>query len=138
MKLLKIRVRADAFGGMIYPEGFLSFSCLEYIYCDELETGICWLVVLISDENFDKITDKTDVEEIDVAKAEEFLDKYDLRKTEVTDEARIRAIEIKTAAVVPLSAEDLKALDPADSTPGIKYRKRFIDKAKIRMGLWVW
>ena len=135
MKLLKIRVRADEKGNMSYPPGFLTFSCLEHIYCDELETGICWLIVLIEDKNLDKITDMTDVEELTVVDAETFADKHDPRNTVITDEGMIRAIEIRAKANIALSSADLKALDPADSTPGIQYRVRFIDKVKIRMGL---
>jgi len=135
MKLLKIRVRADEKGNMSYPEGFLTFSCLEHIYCDELETGICWLIVLIEDKNLDKITDMKDVEELTVLDAGTFVDKHDPRNTEVTDEGIVRAMEIKAKAGVALSSTDLKALDPADSTPGIQYRVRFIDKVKTRMGI---
>ena len=135
MKLLKIRVRADEKGNMSYPEGFLTFSCLEHIYCDELETGICWLIVLIEDKNLDKITDMKDVEELTVLDAGTFVDKHDPHDTEVTDEGIVRAMEIKAKAGVALSSTDLKALDPADSTPGIQYRVRFIDKVKTRMGV---
>jgi hypothetical protein len=135
MKLLKIRVRADEKGNMSYPEGFLTFSCLEHIYCDELETGICWLVVLVEDKNLEKITDQKDVEELTVVDAETLTDKYDLRNTVITDEGIVRAMEIKAKAGVALSSTDLKALDPADSTPGIQYRVRFIDRVKTRMGI---
>lgn len=135
MKLLKIRVRADEKGNMSYPEGFLTFSCLEHIYCDELETGICWLVVLVEDKNLGKITDLKDVEELSVLDAETFTDKYDPHNTEITDEGMVRSIEIKAKANIALSSADLKALDPADSTLGIQYRVRFIDKAKTRMGV---
>jgi hypothetical protein len=135
MKLLKIRVRSDEKGNMSYPEGFLTFNCLEHIYCDELETGVCWLVVLVEDKNLEKITDLKDVEELTVLDAETFTDKHDPHNTEVTDEAMLRAIEIKANLAISLSATDLKALDPADSTPGIQYRVRFIDKVRIRMGI---
>lgn len=135
MKLLKIRVRADEKGKMIYPEGFLSVNCLEHIYCDELETGICWLVVLVDDKETDKMADLKDVEELSVVDAGTFVDKHDPHNTEVTDEAMLRAIEIKAKSAISLSATDLKALDPADSTPGIQYRVRFIDKVRIRMGV---
>ena len=135
MKLLKIRVRSDEKGKMIYPEGFLSVNCLEHIYCDELETGICWLVVLVDDKEMDKMADQKDIEELTVLGAETFTDKYDPRNTEITDEARVRAIEIKSKSSISLNSADLKALDPADSTPGIQYRVRFIDKVKIRMGV---
>jgi len=135
MKLLKIRVRSDEKGNMSYPPGFLTFSCLEHIYCDELETGICWLIVLIEDKNLGKITNMKDVEELTVLDAGTFVDKHDLRNTEVTDEGIVRAMEIKAKAGVALSSTDLKALDPADSTPGIQYRVRFIDRVKTRMGI---
>jgi len=135
MKLLKIRVRSDEKGKMIYPEGFLSVNCLEHIYCDELETGICWLVVLVDDKELDKMLDQKDIEELTVLDAETFVDKHDPRNTKVTDETILRAIEIKSKSAISLSATDLKALDPADSTPGIQYRVRFTDKVKIRMGI---
>jgi hypothetical protein len=135
MKLLKIRVRSDEKGKMIYPEGFLGVNCLEHIYCDELETGICWLVVLVNDKELDKMPDQKDIEELTVVDAETFTDKHDLRNTEITDEGMVRAIEIKAKAGVSLSSADLKALDPSDSTPGIQYRVRFIDKVKTRMGI---
>jgi len=135
MKLLKIRVRSDEKGKMIYPEGFLGVICLEHIYCDELETGICWLVVLVDDKELDKMPDQKDVEELTVLDAGTFVDKHDPHDTEVTDEGIVRAMEIKAKAGVALSSTDLKALDPADSTPGIQYRVRFIDKVKTRMGI---
>ena len=135
MKLLKIRVRSGEKGKMVYPEGFLSVNCLEHIYCDELETGICWLVVLADDKELDKMADQKDIEVLSVLDAETFTDKHDPRNTEVTDEAMLRAIEIKAKSAISLSATDLKALDPADSTPGIQYRVRFIGKVQIRMGV---
>ena len=87
------------------------------------------------DNNLGKITDQKDVEELTVVDAETFTDKYDLRNTVITDEGIVRAMEIKAKAGVALSSADLKALDPADSTLGIQYRVRFIDKVKIRMGI---
>jgi len=135
MKILKIRVRADEKGKMLYPDGFTTFQCLEHKYCDDLASGICYLVVAIDDKNLDKITDLTDVEELKIADAETFLEKYDPKVTEITDEGMIRAIEIKAKLGTALSATELKALDPADSTPGIQYAKRFIDRIKIRLGI---
>ena len=135
MKILKIRVKADSNGKMIYPQGFLNIPCIEHIYCNELETGLCWLVVFILGEDFVKILDKTDVQEISITEAEAFLDKYDPHDTEITDEGMIRAIEIRTKANISLSNNDLKALDPSDPMPGIRYRRRFIDKVKIRLGV---
>lgn len=134
MKILKIKVNSNISGTMIYPKGFLSFPCIEHIYCDELETGICWLIALIQNEDFEKIIDKTDVVEMTVTETETFLDKYEPLTTEITDEAMIRVIDIKTRAGVELSDRELKAIDPEDPTPGIQYKKRVIDKIKARIG----
>ena len=130
MKYLKIRVRADEKGKMLYPQGFTSFQCLEHIYCDD--AGVCNLVVAIDDKNLVKITDMTDVKELTLTEAEVYLDKFDLRTTEITDEGMVRALEIKSNLGTPLSATELKAIDPNDPTPGIEYRKRFIDKVNDR------
>lgn len=135
MKILKIKILSDSFDGkMIYPDGFLSFPCIEHIYCDELETGICWLVVLVNDEDISKIKDMTNITELTIAEAEAFTDRFDPKMEEVTDEVKIRRLEIMVKAGMELTDDEKKALDPNDPTPGIKYRKRFIDKVKIRKG----
>ena len=132
MKILKIMVRADEKGKMLYPPGFLDIKCLENIYCDDVANNICWLVVAIEDKDLDKITDLKDVEEITLVTATTFLEKYDPHDTRITDEGMVRAIEIKSNLGTPLSATELKAIDPNDPTPGIEYRKRFIDKVNDR------
>jgi len=135
MKILNIRLRQDEKGKIAYPAGFLTFQCLEHLYYDDLKNGVAYLMVLINDADFDKITDKTDVEEITLEKAEQISEQYDKKITAVTDEGMIRAIEIKVRAGEKLSDDDRKALDPNDDTPGINIKQRFIDKVKIRIGI---
>jgi hypothetical protein len=132
MKILKIRVRSDAKGTMLYPPGFMDIRCLESIYCDDVGANICWLVVAVEDKDVDKITDLKDVTELTTIEAGTFLEKYDPHDTEITDEGMVRAIEIKSQLGTALSATELKAIDPNDPTPGIQYRKRFVDKISER------
>lgn len=135
MKILKIRVRSNLDGTMLYPPGFIDIRCLEHKYYDDLATGICWLYVLVKDEDLATIRDLTDVTEITAKEAEDFFVVTEPKKEVVTDEAAIRRIEIQVKAGIALSAEDLKKIDPNDPAAGIEYEKRFIDKVKIRMGL---
>jgi len=134
MKLLKIRLRQTG-NSIIYPEGFLTFSCLEHLYYDDLSTGIAWLMVAIENENLMKIKNMTDVTIIDLVEAEKISNEYNRRTEIYTDEIKIKRIDIKTRTGIALTSDELKALDPNDLTPGIGYKLTFIDKVKKRMGL---
>lgn len=133
MKLLNIRLRQDGRGKITYPAGFLSFECIEHLYYDDVKNGIAYLMVLIDDANFYKITDKRDVKEITLRNAGQISEQYDKKTTAITDEGMIRLIEIKTRMGKGLSAYDKKALDPDDDTPGLNWRKTFIDKVKDKI-----
>jgi len=135
MKILKIRVRRDNFNTNIYPPGFLLINCLEHLYYDDPQTDICWLLVSVNDADVAKMTDLKDVTEITVAEAEAISNIYDPRKELITDEAKIRRLDIKARAGEKLNPADLKALDPNDPALGIGYEMRFIEKTKKRMGL---
>jgi len=77
MKLLKIRVRSDNKGNMVYPQGLLDINCLEQIYCDDVANNICWFVGAIKDEDLPKIKDMTDVTLLTEQEAEIFTADYD-------------------------------------------------------------
>lgn len=132
MKILKIKVLSNNYGEMVYPQGFTSIGCLEHIYCDDVKAGICYLVVAIKDEDILKMSDMTNMQELTEQEAEVFLNEYDPIREEITDEAKMRRLEIKAKTGIALTTDDLKALDPNDPTPGINYHKRFMDKVKAR------
>jgi len=120
-------------GAMKYPDGFKSINCLEHLYYDDLAAGICWLIAAIKDEDLLKITDMTNVTELTLLEATTLLKEYEPKTEEITNEAIIRRLEIKTKAGLPLTADDLKAIDPNDPTPGINYKKRLIDRINVRL-----
>ncbi len=133
MKILKIKVMNYPNGSMKYPDGFKSINCLDHLYYDDLTTGICWLIVVIKDEDLSKITDMANVTELTLLEATALLEEYEPKTEEITNEAVIRRLEIKTKAGILLTTDDLKAIDPHDNTPGICYRKRLIDRINMRL-----
>lgn len=52
----------------------------------------------------------------------------------INDQAKIKRIEIKVGLGQQLTPDEIKAIDPDDSTPGIVKRKKFTDKiADLKM-----
>lgn len=135
MKILKIHVESDEKGKMVYPPGFTSINCLEHLYYDDVQSGICYLLILIEDKDISKITDLKNVQEIDIAEAEALSNLHNPRTTKITDEGIVRTAEIKSKSGTGLSDYEKKAIDPDDPTPGITWQKTFIDRIKERMGL---
>jgi hypothetical protein len=131
MKILNITVPVDSYGNMIYPPGFTNINCLEHLYYDDEDTGVCHLLVLIRDQDLIEIRDMTNVEEVTEADAGVIAAKYNPRKEMITDEAKIRRLEIKSR-LGSLTADELKALDPDDPAPGINYSLNFIDRLQKR------
>lgn len=133
MKILKIHVRSNEQGTMVYPEGFLTIRPLHMLYCDDESSGICYLLCQVNDEDMAKIKVMDDVEIMTIEDAEAYAATYEPKTIQVTDEGMLRVIEIKSRLGTALTAKELEAIDPDSSTPGVAWKKTFIDKAKIRI-----
>jgi hypothetical protein len=127
MKYLQIRVRSNEKGEMIYPDGFLQVRYLEYLYCDDTLARTTYMLVMIEDKELEKIKVLTDVEEMTKANISIFANSYEPITEQITDEAKVRRLEIKAKIGEKFTLDEMKAIDPADPVLGINYRKRFSD-----------
>lgn len=87
-----------------------------------------WCIILLEDALADRYAADVDMEIITPNKADEYMEQWRIEKNEpeemITDPERINAIRAKQFANIPLSAEDLRALDPNDRMRGINRRLR--------------
>jgi len=89
-------------------------------------------IIVLKDALAEEYARDPDMEIITEAQADALMEQWriDNGETEevVQDAMRIQAIAAKQAAGIPLSAEDLKALDPEDDVPGINKRLKPLSK----------
>ena len=91
-----------------------------------------WCIILLDDALADEYATDTDMEIITPQRADVLMEQWRVLKgvpeESVTDPDRLTAILIKQNLGQPLSAEDLKALDVNDPTPGVnKSLKKVVD-----------
>jgi len=138
MKYLKVRVRRHQKGIsyarrmnlpiMIYPDGYnqVHFEVAGYIE----ENNITYVLGAVKDDDsgLSKVLESSDVTELTKDEAIAFSEKNEKRIERITDEAKVRRLEIKAKYGEPLTPDEKKALDPNDPTPGIEKGKILADK----------
>lgn len=141
MRYLKVRVKQHPKGviwarqhgqpTMIYPNGY---SQIEFKYTGYIEeNGITYVLGAVEDNDsglVEVLKDKEVVTELTKEEAIAFSEKNQQRIERITDEGKIRRLEIKSRFGKPLTLNEEKALDPNDPTPGLNLSKILSDKFK--------
>jgi len=85
-----------------------------------------WCIIGLDDDLADEYAMDPDMEIVTEEQADTLMEAWRIDKGEpeefVQDPARIQAIAAKQAAGIPLTREDLDALDPESPVPGINKR----------------
>lgn len=130
MKYFKIILRQNPGSNeLIYPDNYqkeIGDYNAGHLYYSEGE-GKPRLLMCIRDENAKGIV-RDYVEEISEAEAKAISEANETRTEEITDEAKIRRIEIKARLRRALTPDEEKAIDPDDPTPGFNKRKILADR----------
>ena len=118
---------------IVYPKNYQSeigdFNA-GHIYYDVDDTAM--LLMCIKDKDANNIV-RTDVEEITETEAKAISVKNEVSEA-ITDEAKVRRLEIKAARGKSFTADEEKALDPNDETSGFSMARtlaRRIDELKV-------
>ena len=119
-------------GGLQYPSGYsqLEQHITDHLYADEKETGKTFLCLSLKDETDWKTILGSHGRIIEMTKEEmiNYCNPFEEKREFITDEARVKRLAIKSQLGQTLTAEELKAIDPDDETPGFGFTKRFIDR----------
>ena len=141
MKYLKITLRQEEGSSkLIYPKEYqkeIGNFAKDHLYYDGS------LLLCVPDEDYKKSMVRTDVEEVSETEAKEISEANETETEKITDEAKIRRIEIKTRLLDikvrrgmkilsgdEITDEELKALDPNDETTGIEKNKILSSRIK--------
>ena len=138
MKYIKVRVRRHpngvswarkhGFPTMVYPDGYgdIEFEHSGYVK----EDGVTYVLGALKNDasGLDRVLKSDDVVELTKEEAVAFSEKNQQRTEKITDEAKIRRLEIKSRFGKRLTSDEEKALDPDDPTPGIQKNEILADK----------
>ena len=157
-KIVKVRVHRGSVGQnqMVYPARYNAFEVdREGIgpssvmpgggaYSGHIGLGASeeWCLIVLPNALADEYVQDPDMEVIASAQADLLMDEWRRLKGEpdevISDVNRLGAIAAKRGAGLRLSADDLKALDPDDDTPGVNRRlvpiKRRLERAGVTLG----
>ena len=129
MKYYKITLRQKPGSTeLIYPERYqeeIGNYNAGHLYYDEGDTPM--LLMCIRDKDANNIV-REYVEEITEKEAKAISEAKERRIERITDEAKIRRLELKVARGKTLTAEEEKALNPNDPTPGFEKNKILADR----------
>ena len=122
---------------MIYPD---EFHLIDWIfstyYSDEVQGDFYFIGVC--DEKFvnQNFLNNENVTEMTKADMITLSEQVEPQIEEIKDEGKLRRIEIKTRLGQALTTDEEKAIDPADPTLGINYKKRLADmiQASVQLG----
>ncbi len=147
MKCVKVRIRR---GGptenlMVYPgryravevdrNGFGPSGALGMAYSGHIGRGGNeeWCIICLNDSLADTYAKDPDMEIVSPDAVDTMMTEWmattGVPEEYVGDPNRLQAIVTKKALDIPLSAEDMKALDPDDDCPGLNKRTCDIRKA---------
>jgi hypothetical protein len=116
MKYLKITLLEPPGQEIVYPAGYQSEIgdfAQDHLYFDELKgDGISSLLLLIPDKDFDAKMIRDNVEEITETDAKALSATYETKTEVIVDEAKLRRLELKSRLSIPLTTEELDAIDP--------------------------
>ena len=133
MKYLKIELlQSSTTNQIIYPTDYQSKIGNKNLlggglYYDEGDKH--YLLLVVSDDcDYSTISEKSRISVLTVAEAKDISEKQQIRTEKITDEAKIRRLELKVKMSVELTADDLKAIDVEDDTPGFGKEKIYADE----------
>lgn len=128
MKYFKITLPKQKGGNLIYPPNYqdeIGDYAVDHLYFDE--DGVSKLLLLIEDVNAKNII-RENVEEVSETDAITISNIFETKTEQITDEGKIRRLELKAALSIPLTTDELKAIDPADPTSGFGYTEILADR----------
>ena len=155
MKIVKVKIRRGGVGEdmMVYPT---AYNAEEVDHNGLGPTGLFgsggysggigkgqsteYCLIVLEDALADAYALDKDMDIIDPSEADALVEQWRIDKGEseeiVDDRDRLLAIQVKQGAGIPLSAEDLKALNPNDSSvKGINKRLQPVAKVITEKGL---
>jgi len=143
MKVVKVRIRRGNVGEnqMMYPTRYSAEEVDRNglgplnvnqtgAYSGHIGRGGTeeWCIIVLEDALADEYAKDRDMEIISDTEADALMEQWRIDNDEpeevIRDPERLRAISVKQAASIALTAEDLRALDPDDPMPGINKRLR--------------
>jgi len=135
MKYLRINLKSNPGSNeIVYPVGYqaeIGNFAVDHLYYDV--DGALKLLLCIPDKDYKDTMVKTDVEVINEVDAKAISEAKETRTETITDEAKIRRLEIKSRMGVAMTADEQKALDPQDPTPGFGVTEILADRvAKLK------
>jgi len=129
-------------GGMKYPSGYSSLEpfITDHLYAEEesaegikstdllleIRDGVDWKTIL---GDKDRVSDMSEIEAIAFSNDNEELSE------QITDEAKIKRLTIKSQLGLEFTTDELDAIDPSKDVKGVSYNKRFSDRiseAKVK------
>lgn len=139
MKYLKIRIKdvADVEAArkagqptLVYPEGYHNLKFVQAGYITEKATGHLYVLGAVEnkDSSLDTVKTSADTTEINKAEAINFSESNEDRIEKITDPGKLIRLQIKASLGQQLTPDELKALDPNDLTPGLRYSQILADK----------
>lgn len=115
MKYYKITLPKDPVTNeLLYPEGYqveVGNKAIDHLYYDI--KGDTFLILLIEDKKAENII-RDGVEEITEADMQAVSTINETQKTVIKDEGELRRLELKTAAGLPLTVDEVKKIDLDD------------------------
>lgn len=113
---------------LIYPKNYekeVGVFSIDHLYYDEKDQ--VKLILVIEDKNSSNIL-RENIEEITENEVRDLSEKYETRTEIITDEAKIRRLEIKARLGKKLTSDEEKSLDPNDETLGFSISKILADR----------
>lgn len=130
MKYFDITLRkAKGSTSLVYPANYqaeIGDYAQSHLYYDD-DNGTSKLLLCIEDTDAVNIV-RDYVVELTEAQAKTISEQHETRTETITDEAKVRRIELKVARGQALTADEEKAINPLDSTPGFGMRKILADR----------
>jgi hypothetical protein len=130
MKYLNIHLPHAVDGSLIYPSGYqleIGNLCKDHLYYNN-DVGEDYLLLAFEDTDFNGKMIKESCEEMTEEDALALSESKEKRTLQITDEAKIRLIEIKSRLGTELTADEQAALDPNDPTPGFSTTNILADR----------
>lgn len=125
---IKLRQSSGTKGRMVYPPNYqveIGDYAVDHLYFNDGD--VKKLLLLIPDKNSTGIA-RENVVEITEAEAKAISNANETRTEKITDDAKIRRLELKVARGMTLTPDEEKALDPVDKTPGFGYEETLSDR----------
>lgn len=128
MKFYSLTLPKNSYNELVYPINYqkeIGDYVVDYLYYNEGLTSK--LMISIFDTNANNII-RENVVELTETEAAALSEVNEIRTEIITDEAKIKRIELKISLKQALTSNELKALDPTDLTPGFSMKQIFSDR----------